>query len=348
MLRYPAVGLVFVILYFGGICASGWSAALAEENGKPPVVARLLSAEKIWGHAPHNAFTDLIRFRNRFYCAFREGKAHAGDRGKIRVLLSQHGREWKSTGLLGMEDYDLRDAHLSITPEGRLMLLGGVRQKRGDQWFSGSFACFSKDGQTWTTPRIVVEPGRWLWQVTWHEGKAYGVTYATPKGRPFSSLLVSRDGIQYDDLAPQLLGEGGWPTEATLRFDDDGVCYCLHRRDGQGNTAYFGKAKPPYKQWQWTDLGRRLGGPNFIKIPGGQWLAAGRLYDGAQRTELLHLDVKQGTMTPILRLPSGGDTSYPGLVWHDGVLWMSYYSSHEDRTSIYLAKIAIEHEGDTK
>ena len=38
---------------------------------------------------------------------------------------------------------------------------------------------------------------------------------------------------------------------------------------------------------------------------------------------------------------SGGDTSYPGLVWHDGLLWMSYYSSHEGKTSIYLARIRL-------
>ncbi|NLX66267.1 MAG: hypothetical protein GXZ19_05770 [Bacteroidales bacterium] len=27
---------------------------------------------KIWGEAPHSAFTDLIRFNNKFYCTFRE------------------------------------------------------------------------------------------------------------------------------------------------------------------------------------------------------------------------------------------------------------------------------------
>jgi hypothetical protein len=48
-----------------------------------------------------------------------------------------------------------------------------------------------------------------------------------------------------------------------------------------------------------------------------------------------------GFYTPELTFPSGGDTSYAGLVWHDGLLWMSYYSSHEGKTSIYLAKIKV-------
>ena len=35
------------------------------------------------------------------------------------------------------------------------------------------------------------------------------------------------------------------------------------------------------------------------------------------------------------------DTSYPGLVWHEGQLWVSYYSSHEGKTSIYLARVRL-------
>jgi hypothetical protein len=47
------------------------------------------------------------------------------------------------------------------------------------------------------------------------------------------------------------------------------------------------------------------------------------------------------TYSPVLTLPSGGDTSYPGLVFYDDLLWVSYYSSHEGKASIYLAKIKL-------
>jgi hypothetical protein len=43
----------------------------------------------------------------------------------------------------------------------------------------------------------------------------------------------------------------------------------------------------------------------------------------------------------VLTLPSGGDTSYAGMVWHDGVLWVSYYASHEGKTAIYLARVKV-------
>ena len=49
------------------------------------------------------------------------------------------------------------------------------------------------------------------------------------------------------------------------------------------------------------------------------------------------------SVSPDAILPSGGDCSYPGLVWHENLLWMSYYSSHEDNhTSIYLAKVKFK------
>jgi len=47
------------------------------------------------------------------------------------------------------------------------------------------------------------------------------------------------------------------------------------------------------------------------------------------------------SVKPELILPSGGDCSYPGMVWDKGKLWVSYYSSHEGATDIYLARIAV-------
>ena len=42
---------------------------------------------RIWNEAPHNAFTDLTRFRGRWICVFREGRAHVSPDGAVRVLV---------------------------------------------------------------------------------------------------------------------------------------------------------------------------------------------------------------------------------------------------------------------
>jgi hypothetical protein len=79
----------------------------------------------------------------------------------------------------------------------------------------------------------------------------------------------------------------------------------------------------------------------MLQLPDGRFVAAVRLYDKRVRTALCWLDPAAGKLTEFLTLPSGGDTSYAGLVLHEGLLWVSYYSSHEGRTSIYLAKVQI-------
>jgi hypothetical protein len=324
------------------ICASS---AFADA----PVAAELVEVRRIWDKAPHNAFTDLIRWNDEFYCVFREGRGHVSSDGKVRVLKSTDADTWEPAALVALEGYDLRDAHVSITPDGRLMLIGGAapREQDNQRAPTGAFVSFSKDGRNWTRPHIAVKPGRWLWRVTWNKGQAYGVSYAAKDDMPQLQLLVSSDGTNYHPHVERLFGEG-YPTEVTLRFDTDATCYALVRRDRQGdkpNSALLGVSTPDYTKWQWHDLGAEFnsfGGPNFIKIPGGHWIAAGRMFDGGTHTALTCIDVKSGTMTKLIKLPSGGDTSYPGLVWHDGTLYVSYYSSHEGKTSIYLAKLKLK------
>ena len=313
-----------------------------------PVTAEVLEVRKIWDEAPHNAFTDLIRWNGRFYCVFREGRGHVSTDGRVRVLESEDTAIWESIAVISLEAYDLRDAHVSVTPDNRLMLVGGAAARKKDNQSAptGTFVSFSGDGRKWTKPRIVTKPGRWLWRVTWHDGKAYGVSYGAGEDGPYIDLRVSSDGINYRQHVAKLFAEGR-PTEVTLRFGEDSTCYALVRRDKLQNkpqTAVLGVSRPDYTEWKWHDLGEEFngfGGPNSIEIPAGHWIAAGRMFDGGVHTALTCLDVNTGTMSKLSRLPGGGDTSYPGLVWHDKTLYVSYYSSHEGKTSIYLAKVKI-------
>jgi hypothetical protein len=310
----------------------------------PAAEMQLVEAKKIWDKGGHNAFTDLIRFQDRWYCAFREGEGHARGAGAIRVLTSADGDKWESAALIESKDVDLRDPKLSRAPDGRLMIVGGAAEPaaRNPVRDHYSFVCFSKDGKEWSKPQRVGESWQWLWRVTWHDRTAYGVAYQwDPKAEGDAksykaALLKSDDGLKFTRVADL---EPTRATEATLVFDGD-VLYCLQRRDGKPNSAMLGKSKPPYTDWEWKDLGVSFGGPNFLKLPDGSWLACGRMTEkGKAQTVLCRLDVRAGELTPVVRLPSGGDTSYPGLAWHDGQLWISYYSSHEDKTSIYLARV---------
>jgi hypothetical protein len=183
------------------------------------------------------------------------------------------------------------------------------------------------------------QPDFWLWRVTWHDNLAYGIGYATT-GKKQIRLYRSAEGKKFDVWVESLFDEG-YPNETSLVFLPDQTCLCLLRRDGKPNSAQLGKSQPPYREWTWKDLGIPVGGPHMLRLPDGRLVAAGRSYDGGARTRLWWLDPDQPKLTEILTLPSGGDTSYPGLVFHEGLLWVSYYASHEGKTSVYLAKIKL-------
>ena len=93
----------------------------------------LIEARRIWDQAPHNAFTDLARFQNRWFCAFREGKNHVSPDGALRVITSPDGEKWESAALIASPDSDLRDAKITLMPDGRLMLCGAEARLDGLQ-----------------------------------------------------------------------------------------------------------------------------------------------------------------------------------------------------------------------
>jgi hypothetical protein len=310
--------------------------------GQAPAEAGRVEIRKIWDRAPHNAFTDLIRFRDRWFCAFREGAGHVSPEASIRILTSTDGEVWEPAASVGPPGRDSRDPKLSITPDGRLMLVAALAPQ-GPGGKHQSFVAFSDDGREWTRPVDVGDHGVWLWRVTWHGDQAYGVGYGTGPSK-LVRLYSSPDGSDFSPLVETLF-DRGFPNESTLAFLPDDTALCLVRRDGEEGSAQLGRSRPPYRDWTWTDLGVRIGGPDVLLLPDGRLVAGVRLYDGKVRTALCWLDPEARKLTEFLTLPSGGDCSYPGLAWHEGRLWVSYYSSHDGKTSIYLARVELPARG---
>lgn len=318
----------------------------------------LKSNAKIWDQGQHNAFTDLIRWHEKWYCTFREADGHVGGDGKLRVLESLDGDRWESVALIAESGIDLRDPKLSLTPDDRLMITAGGSVYEG-KTLKGRQprVIFSKDAREWTAPQRVLTEGEWLWRVTWYGGTAYGISYnaaerSSPQAKEAAEtgkappgpaewklkLVASSDGVKYDLVTH--LDVPGHPNETTLRVLPDGEMIALVRREGGNTLGWIGRSRAPFREWTWKETEHRLGGPNFIRLPDGALWAAGRSYPGGAKTVVARMS-RAGTYTPVLTIPSGGDTSYPGLCWHNGLLWMSYYSSHEGKSAIYLARIKV-------
>lgn len=319
---------------------------VAEKGAPIAVGAHVIRVQRIWDAAHHNAFTDLIRFDDQWYCVFREGASHVSPDGALRVIRSTDAKTWTSAALITSDVADLRDAKITVTPDQRLMLSGAAAMHDTSHYKHQSMSWFSDDGDNWSEPVMIGERDNWLWRVTWHDGQAYGVGYQTNDSQgKFVKLFRSPDGKHYDVVVERLF-DSGYPNETSLVFTADTTCYCLLRRDAGSRTGQLGTSQPPYTDWSWQDLGVQIGGPQMIQIPDGRFVAAVRLVDGRTRTALCWIEPTSGKLTEFLTLPSGGDTSYAGLVWHSDHLWVSYYSGHEANanftTAIYLAEVELE------
>ena len=311
------------------------------------------TVKRIWDTAQHSAFTDLTFFNGKLYCTFREGTGHIpgkktgeGD-GEIRVIRSQDGETWESVALLKKKGYDLRDSKISETPDGRLMLtIGGSIYIDGRLTDRHPHVSFSdKNGENFSDPQpMVLDPairsnGDWVWRVTWHKGTGYGIVYQAKDDPWTAALLKTKDGVNYDLV--KKFDIDGRPNEATVRFDAEDKMWILLRREAGNTMGVMGTSSAPFTDWTWKETGKRLGGPDFMFLPSGKILIGSRAYDDGLATALYRLD-EQGNMIEIVRFPSGGDMGYPGLTIRGNTLWFSFYSSHEGKTSIYLAQFSLD------
>jgi hypothetical protein len=303
-------------------------------------MVELLSVHKIWNHAPHNAFTDLLHTRGAWWCTFREAEGHGHGPASIRILRSVDGAEWNSVAELVEPGVDLRDPKLCVMPDGRLMLLtcANFIDDAGNYLTRSPRVSFSTDGATWTKPAKCLAEDHWLWRVTWHGSIGYSVSKLGIGSNPRRGFLYrTTDGLAWDFVTEFLLPNDTWTaSETTVRILADGDMVALIRPD------WIGVSPPPYVDWTFTRIDASLGGPNFIVLPDDtMWASArGKGPDGQAATLLAHMT--RDSYTTALVLPSGGDCSYAGMVCHDDLLWMSYYSSHEGRSSIYLAQLSID------
>src|SRR5690606_13676138 len=132
----------------------------------------------------------------------------------------------------------------------------------------------------------------------------------------------------------------GYPNEATIRFDENGVLYALIRRELGDFKGVWAVSNPPYTHWSFQKVPFRLGGPNFLFLDSNTVVMGTRSYKPNHR-RTIYLGDKRRDFRELMKITSSGDNSYPSLVIHDIKHWIAYYSSHEGKASIYMKTIPL-------
>lgn len=321
----------------------------------PPVV--VTNVRRVFDNGEHNAFTDLVRFRDRFYLTFRTCPDGHGvfPTSSIIILSSSDGASWEPVHQFSVPKRDTRDPHFVVFHD-RLFVYTGT-------WYCGDgppaqrdlnehfgYAAWSEDGADWHSP-IMLEGtyGHYIWRAAAHDGKVYlcgrrkrgFVHLPSVEDDPLieSALLESDDGLvfRYRARFQEEFGD-----ETAFLFLDDGDLLAV-ARSGGGRNAQLIRSTPPYADFVRTDLGRYIGGP-LVARWGDDFMVGGRKTIGPAKTSLYWL--MDGQLQEFAELPSGGDNSYPGFVTLDARhALVSYYSSHERDasgrtiTAIYLAEL---------
>uniref|UniRef100_A0A486XUY6 Uncharacterized protein n=1 Tax=Rheinheimera sp. BAL341 TaxID=1708203 RepID=A0A486XUY6_9GAMM len=301
------------------------------------MMLKLIQACCIWRQAAHSAFTDLVDFNGALWCVFREGSEHVSPDGAFRILRSIDGLNWHSAALISDNSADLRDAKFSVTAQGKLLLLGAAALHDRSVLSHQSYLWQSDDGYHWPAPQAVGEANIWLWRMAWQQQQLYALGYKVGQPR-LVRLYHSSNNSDFSAVAD--IYSGSYANESGLLFTADATALCLLRRDPE--PGLFGQSPPPYTDWHWQDIGCRIGGPQWLQLADGRLLACVRLYDDKVRTSLCWIDRQSGRLSEALTLPSGGDCSYAGMVQRDNMLYVSYYSSHEEGTAIYLAVLSLQ------
>lgn len=324
------------------ICLLGW--IIPCHAKETPIQARIINSRMIWNQDQHSAFTDLIRWNDLFVTVFRVGKAHVSPDGALQLLASSDGSHWQPLARITSTVADLRDPKLMVGLNGELLIYAAGALHDKTTVTHRNFVWSSNDGKKWSEPREVGEPDNWLWRITRHDSGFYGWGYGTGKNR-FIQLFNSSDGFKYEASTARQLQDKGYANETAMVMEGK-YAWCLLRRDDSSplNTGLIGIAVEPFTEWTWHDLGVRIGGPSMLRLPSGQFLATVRLYSPKVRTVLCQLEMEKYQLRELLTFPSGGDCSYAGMVWFHQKLWVSYYSSHEGKTSVYFAEVEVKEE----
>lgn len=319
---------------------------------------------KIYESDTYASFADLIWYKGRYYCAFREGINHVPSSasepgGNIHILQSTDCREWTDACVLTDEEYDLRDPHFCVSPKDSSLMCYFGLHKYNESFPSPSKTNVSildpgiQEGKLVETKRSGLSAGAysrwWVWNLTVSNGIIYGVAYFENGNNV--ALLSSQDGFNWD-LVSEIPYLGN---ESSINIID-GKAYVLMRK--QENSGYpngsMAVADYPFKDWVITEMNYGVHSPTGIEYDGKLYLCTRKFvnksWDGVS---LFSYELpSSGVLNEVYALPcergqASTDNAYAGMIIHDGALRIAYYANPVGNTvsrhpDIYYTEIPLE------
>jgi len=287
---------------------------------------------------------DLVKYRDRFYFAWRNAITHFASRGtRLIIVSSTDAKKWDLEKIIHI-GRDMREPRFLVYKD-RLFFYYFSAGK--NPWtFSPQhiWALEYKGPKQWTEPRKVWKPGYVVWRAKTHNGVALMATYMArgvteTKGDEPSEVtfLKSEDGINwapYDSAIPVQVFGGG---EAAFEFDAQGNFYTVVRNESgatkicnapASNIAKWECKKSPMKYDSplmfrhketiylvarrnpagiyWRDVRLLKGGKKSLYLMFRYWITK-------KRTALYRYNTEKMEIEWLFDFPSRGDTAFPAI-----------------------------------
>jgi hypothetical protein len=322
---------------------------------------KLLEKQKIYSDGRHNAFTDLIYFKRKYFLAFRNGTSHLSWDGKIVLLSSTDGKEWTEfKKFLFANRLDARDPKLFL--KGKRMFLGfPLRMEESGKWQSQIFVTSTQNGKTFNRLKRVYRVGFVNWRPKTYKKYIYAPFYYVGNIEDFSTwgveLYYSSDGFSWRPISTIYEGDGANETE--IEFVKDKIIAVIRR---EGKSSILAIAKPPYTNWEYKDLGRQLHSP-CIKTFGKKIFLAVRDFEIIKKRpkkiadEIITKNIKHKekvslfswngkTFKEALVIEEGKniDCGYCGMerdIKNKNCILISYYLGNANSSEIWIARVKI-------
>lgn len=323
-----------VTLLLVAIAAPADKATVTAEN----LPARPRSIRVVVADGRHNAFTTLARWRDQFWLSFRKGSAHNSNDADVFVLKSPDAATWTEALHLDILPDD-RGGQFLVTPKRLFLYDGAMKGSR-----LTTYVTYTDDGRSWSKPQTVYQEQYIVWRPIEHNGRFYANAHKKAEGKSAgrereSQLITSTDGLHWEKVAT--VRAGNWESETTFWFGPNERLYAFIRTKYSG-LGHIMESTPPYQQWTQRPAGVHLSGHIVETFRGVTYLLSRWMAPSGRETGTMIYTFEAGQLKPYCRLPAGGDCSYCGAVELDAEMLVSYYSSHEGSTNIYLARVPLK------
>lgn len=295
-----------------------------------------LEVRKVVADGKHNAFTALVRWQDAYWLAFRKADSHNSSDGDLIVLRSTDARQWTEALRLDVLPDD-RDPQFLAT-EARLFLYDPAL--KGDQLTS--FVTYTDDGKTWSEPQPVYKPTYIFWKPVARGGKFYATAHVKSRDGKTRDvhLITSTDGIDWQQVSK--IRGGNWESETTIHFvADDKIVAFLRQKYGSPQSSIL-ESSAPFTEWtERATPSLHFSGHDAYSFDGTHYFLSRTFDSGRKNPGVLIYTFADGQLTPYCRLPAGGDCAYACAVQDGDEMLVSYYSTHEGSTNIYLARVPL-------